>query len=66
MKKTLLTLAAAITTFAASISLSVANLHNPTEMQKQLGNTANTIAIAGATAIFATLDDQDKDEQDRK
>jgi hypothetical protein len=66
MKKTLLTIATIITTSAAIISLAVANLPNPTEMQKQLGNTANSVAIAGATAIFATLDDQDKDEQDRE
>jgi hypothetical protein len=65
MKRTLLTLAAAITASAASISLSVANLPHPTEMQKQLGNTANTVAIAGATAIFGMLDDEDKAEQKR-
>jgi hypothetical protein len=63
MKKMLLTLATIITTSAASISLSIANLPHPTETQKQLETTANTIAIAGATAIFGMLDDEDKAEQ---
>ena len=66
MKRTLLALATIITTFAASISLSVANIPNPTEMQKQLANTTNTVAIAGTAAIFEMLDDQDRDERDRK
>ena len=65
MKKTLLTIATIITASAASISLSIANLPHATEMQKQLANTTNTIAIAGATAIFGMLDDQDKEKPKR-
>jgi hypothetical protein len=42
MKKTLLALTTALTAAAASLSLYVASLPSPTEMQKQLGNTANT------------------------
>lgn len=61
MKKTLFTLATVITTSAAGTSLYLATLPNPTDIQKQLSNTTNTIAIAGATAIFGLLDDQDED-----
>lgn len=64
MKKTLLALTTVITATAASTSLFVANLPTPTEMQKQLGNTANTITIAGATALFGMLDEQDDQEQE--
>jgi hypothetical protein len=58
-KKALLNLAAIITTSAAGTSLYLATLPNPTDIQKQLSNTANTIAIAGTTAIFGLLDDED-------
>ena len=61
MKKSLLTLATVITVTAAGTSLSLATLPNPTDVQKQLSNTANAIAIAGATAIFGLLDDEDGD-----
>ncbi|MBD2057667.1 hypothetical protein H6F88_16855 [Oculatella sp. FACHB-28] len=61
MKKPLLTLATVITATAAGISLSLATLPNPTDIQKQLSNTTNMIAIAGTTAIFGLLDDEDKD-----
>jgi hypothetical protein len=54
-------IATILTTSAILISLSIANLPNPTETQKQL-ETTNTIAIAGAAAIFGMLDDQDKAE----
>lgn len=63
MKKTLLALATVITTAAAGTSLYIATLTNPTEMQKQLGTTANTIVATGATAIFGVLNDQDGDNQ---
>jgi hypothetical protein len=61
MKKTLLTLATVITTSAAGTSLYLATLPNPTDIQKDLSNTANGIAIAGATAIFGLLNDEDED-----
>ena len=62
MKKSLLTLATLITAAAASISLALATVANPTDIQKQLSNTANTIAIAGTTALFGLLDDNDDDK----
>ena len=61
MKKSLLTLATVITATAAGTSLSFATLPNPTDVQKQLSNTANSIEIAGTTAIFGLLDDEDGD-----
>ncbi|MBD2115190.1 MULTISPECIES: hypothetical protein [Cyanophyceae] len=60
MKRTLLTLATVITTSATGISLYIGTLPNPTDVQKQLSNTTNTIAIAGATALFGLLDDNDE------
>ena len=57
MKKKLLILTIAITTAAAGTSLYIASLPEPTEVQTNLANTANTIAITGATAIFGLLDD---------
>ncbi len=59
MKKQLLTLAALITTTAVGISLYLATLPNPTDVQKELSNTTNAIAISGATAIFGLLDNKD-------
>jgi hypothetical protein len=61
MKKQLLTLTTLITTTAAGTSLYLATLPNPTDIQKQLSNTTNTIAIAGTTAIFGLLNDEDED-----
>jgi hypothetical protein len=61
MKKPLLTLATAITATAAGTSLYLATLPTPTDIQKQLSNTTNAIAIAGATAIFGLLNDEDED-----
>lgn len=61
MKKPLLTLATVITATAAVISLYLATLSNPTDIQKDLSNTANAIAIAGTTAIFGLLDNDDED-----
>lgn len=61
MKKQLLSLTTFITITAAGTSLYLATLPNPTDIQKQLSNTTNTIAIAGATAIFGLLDDEDED-----
>lgn len=64
MKKTLLALTTITTAAAASIGFYVASLPNPTEMQRQLGNTANTVTIAGATALFGMLDEQDNQDKD--
>lgn len=61
MKRTLLTLATIITTTAAGTSFYLATLPNPTDIQKQLSNTTNGIAIAGTTAIFGLLNDEDED-----
>ncbi len=63
MKKSLLTLTTVITATAAGTSLYLATLTNPTDMQIQLSNTANTIAIAGTTALFGILDDYDSDTE---
>jgi ABC-type phosphate transport system substrate-binding protein len=63
MKKTLLTLATVITTTATGTSFYLAALPNPTDTQKQLSSTTNTIVIAGATAIFGLLDDDDEDSK---
>ena len=61
MKKQLLTLATVITATAAGTSLFLATLSNPTDIQKQLSNTTNMNAIAGTTAIFGLLDNEDED-----
>ncbi|MEB3355147.1 MAG: hypothetical protein VKK04_00265 [Synechococcales bacterium] len=60
MKKSLLTLTTLITSVAAATSIYLATLENPTEIQKDVSNTANAIAIGGTTALFGLLDnDQD-------
>lgn len=61
MKRTLLTLATVITAAAAGTSFYVTTQPQPTDTQKELSSTANTIMIAGATAIFSLLDDEDED-----
>jgi hypothetical protein len=61
MKKKLLTLTTLITTTAAGTSLYLATLSNPTDIQKDLSNTTNAISIAGATALFGLLDNEDGD-----
>jgi len=61
MKPILLTVATVITTTATGTSLYLATLSSPTDAQKEMSNTANTIAIAGATVIFELLDDEDGD-----
>lgn len=67
MKKSLLTLASIITVAAACNSLYTVNLPNPTEAQTNLGNMTNTIVVAGATAIFGLIDDQeDKQGKDKE
>jgi ABC-type phosphate transport system substrate-binding protein len=63
MQKTLFTLATVITTAAAGTSFYVATQPQPTDTQKELSSTANTIAIAGATAIFSLLNENDEDSK---
>ena len=65
MKKKLLKIATVITSISATTSIYLATLENPTDIQKQLSDTTNTIAIAGTTAIFGLLDDDEDDEDDR-
>ena len=65
MKKKIVTfLACSITLGSAVISFYFANLPNPTELQKDLSGTTNTILVMGATAIFGVLE-QDQDGSDR-
>jgi cytosine/uracil/thiamine/allantoin permease len=61
MKKALLTLSTVITATAAVTSLYLSTLSNPTDIQKQLNNTTNTVILAGSTAIFGLLGEKDKD-----
>ena len=61
MKKQLLTFVTVITIAAAGTSLYLATLPNPTDIQKQLSTTTSEIAIAGTTAIFGLLNDEDED-----
>ncbi|MEM8641826.1 MAG: hypothetical protein AAGG51_23875 [Cyanobacteria bacterium P01_G01_bin.54] len=62
MNKLLLRFAVATTSTALAASLYLATLDNPTEIQKQLSGTMNAIAIAGTTAIFGLLDDDEPDK----
>lgn len=63
MKKSLLAFATLVTSVAIASSIQLASVKNPTDVQKQLSTTTNTIAVAGTTAIFGLLDDDlsDKD-----
>ncbi|MBP0029246.1 hypothetical protein [Roseofilum sp. Guam] len=62
--KSLLRFAIALTSTAIATSIYLASLQNPTEIQKQLSTTTNAIAVAGTTAIFGLLDDDDADNTD--
>jgi hypothetical protein len=67
MKTTLLAFTLTLTTAAGTIAFHLASLPNPTEAQKVLSTTANTIALSGTGAVFAMLNHGDrgkKDEQD--
>jgi hypothetical protein len=59
MKKSLLLFAVAVTSTAIVASIYLAGLENPTDIQKQLSTTTNAISVAGTTAIFGLLDDED-------
>ncbi len=65
MKKTLLPLTTAITIGAISISGYITTLPNLTEAQTNLANTANSIAIGGATALFGLLNEDEDDQNDK-
>ena len=60
MRKKLLCLVSVIISVAGVTSVYLASLGNPTEIQKQLSTTANMITVAGTTAIFSLLDDDDQ------
>ena len=47
---------AIITSTAIAASIYLASLSNPTDLQRQLSTTTNTISIAGTTTIFGLLD----------
>jgi multisubunit Na+/H+ antiporter MnhB subunit len=66
MKKTLLAFTLALTTASGAIALHLASIPNPTEAQKALSTTVNTIALSGTGAIFAMLNDSDRDEDNDK
>jgi hypothetical protein len=66
MKKTLLAFTLTLTTASGAIAFYLASLPTPTEAQKALSTTANTIALSGTGAIFAMLNDGDRDEDDDK
>jgi cytosine/uracil/thiamine/allantoin permease len=61
MKKALFILSTVITSTAAITSIYLSTLSNPTDIQKQLNSTANTVILAGSTAIFGLLGEKDKD-----
>lgn len=60
MKNPLLASATVITSTAIFASIYLASLNNPTDIQRQLSATTNTITVAGTTAIFGLLDDADE------
>lgn len=62
MKNLLLTFATFITSTAIAASLYFASLEKPTEIQKNLSMTTNTIAIAGTTTIFKLLEEEDLED----
>ena len=59
MKNPLLTPALVITFISIAASIHLAYIDKPTDIQKQLSTTTNAIAVAGTTAIFGLLDEDD-------
>ena len=57
VQKMLLTFTSVITATAVGASFYIVSLPEPTEAQTNLANTTNAIAIAGTTALFSLLDD---------
>ncbi|MGK7891516.1 MAG: hypothetical protein AB4042_19470 [Leptolyngbyaceae cyanobacterium] len=64
MKKSLFIFTTAITTTAIATSIYLATLEKPTDIQRNLSTTSNAIAIAGTTALFGLLDEDDGDEDE--
>ena len=62
MRKTLFYFALAVTSGAIATSTYLATLENPTDTQKHLSATTNAIAVAGTTAIFGLLDDDNPED----
>ena len=63
MKKLLLTFTTLVTSTAIATSIHLATLEKPTDIQNKLSTTTNAIAIAGTTAIFGLLDDDNLNNQ---
>ena len=63
MRTSFLAFVAITTTTAISSSIYLASLESPTDIQKQLSTTTNTIAVAGTTTILGLLDSDDSDDQ---
>jgi hypothetical protein len=60
MKTTLITLAASLTIASGSLSYHLSTLPRLTSAQTNLITVLNGITIAGSTAIFGLLDDEEK------
>jgi hypothetical protein len=60
MKSQLLALATSLTVGAMATSGYLASQPHPTELQKTLANTSNTIALTGTAALFGLLNDDDE------
>lgn len=64
MNKTPLTLTVVITSIAVATSIYLATVEDPTEIQKQLSSTTNTIALTGTTTIFSLWNDDEDNPGD--
>ncbi|MEA5469219.1 hypothetical protein [Spirulina sp. 06S082] len=64
MKTNLRNLVTSITAIAATVSITIALHPNPTEVQTNLANTTNAIAIGGATALFSLPDDEEDEKEE--
>jgi hypothetical protein len=60
MKSPLLALATSLTLGAMATAGYLASLPHPTELQKNLANTSNAIALTGTAALFGLLNDDDE------
>jgi hypothetical protein len=60
MKSKLIALAASITIASGTLSYHLSSLPHPTAAQTNLITVLNSITIAGATAIFGLLDDEEE------
>ncbi|MEM8640618.1 MAG: hypothetical protein AAGG51_17640 [Cyanobacteria bacterium P01_G01_bin.54] len=62
MKTSLLRFTIALTSTAIALSLYLATLNHPTDLQKQLSTTTNTIALSGTAALFGLLNADESDQ----